>query len=111
MGLKATLAGWLRLEPVGPIDDRLLDAIHQRRFPGADRERFGRLWCEVARLMRVSPSTLSEDDNLRELASSVSKFPYTVLDELADFAYEESTNVPDLEVRTIGELLDWLLAR
>ena len=72
---------------------------------------FGSRELRGCRIVRVSPLELGEDDVLAVLASDASRFPHTVMDQLADLATEESTGVPDQTLTTVGELMDWLLAR
>jgi hypothetical protein len=111
MNIWNRLVRWVGADEVENVDDAALDAVYERRFRHADRARFIRLWREVARIVRVSPLELGEDDVLAVLASDASRFPHTVMDQLADLATEESTGVPDQTLTTVGELMDWLLAR
>lgn len=110
MRVLESLRRWLRLAERSSADELPLDVIFQRRFSTREQRQFERVWRRLAEILRVSPASLSEDASLKELAQSASVFPYTVLDELADFVTEVTTGVPDHDLETVGQLVDWLLS-
>lgn len=90
-----------------------LNAVHGRRFPGTDKERFDLLWCEVAEVCRVTPGELHEDDKIADRCPpSNSLFSSdTRLDDLEYTIITESRHVapPKRRPETIGQVLDYLL--
>lgn len=110
MALWNRAAQWLGTAEVEQVENFVLDSVYDRRFRDTDRAHFNRLWREIARIVRVSPVQLSENDELEALASAASRFPYTVMEQLSDLASEESVGVPDRTLSTVGDLMDWLLA-
>ena len=110
MTLRNRVAQWLGTAAVEDVEDGALDSIHERRFGNADRARFNHLWRELSRVLRVSPKELNENDVLETLAGAASRFPYTTMDLLSDLTSEESVGVPDRPLKTVGDLMDWLLA-
>ena|SRR5688572_25367552 len=94
------------------VPDAALQAILERRFPGANPEDFVRLWREVARTCEVHPLQLQESDELLKLCppprwSSIND----KLDGLVYLAMRERPGTPGGQLRTVGELMDWMLGR
>lgn len=92
-----------------PLDPAVLDEIHARDFPETDKARLGRLWTEVARIVRVSPNRLRAHDELRALARQGSRFPYMIMEGLSDLMLDESNTAPEEKLNTVGDFLGWLL--
>lgn len=87
-----------------------LDEIYRRRFAGANRERFNRLWREIAQICEVSPLQLHEDDELLKLCPQPRWSPVNdKLDEVIYVMMRERSGTPTGKLRTVGELLDWIL--
>lgn len=107
--LMQRIRDWVVGPPLPTIDPAKLDSIYQRRFRTRDRERFAKIWCEVARISGSDPSKLHENDNLKDLGLGKVRFPDLVLEELSDFASSQVRHVPDRSIVTLGDYVDWLL--
>ena len=107
---------WLEKFSFLPVDLRSyedLKHIHQRRFALADKDRFARLWCEIAARCSASATGMSEDSRVDELLSRKRHliWPSLQLDELHDFILEESRSLeaPWPKMHTVADVLDYLL--
>lgn len=100
---------WVAGPPPPPGDTAQLAAIYQRRFRGRDRDEFNRIWCEVARISHTDPLELHEDDALKRLGVGKVRFPDLVLEELCDYASSQVRDIPEGQIATLGEYVDWLL--
>jgi len=94
------------------IPDSALQPLLERSFSGARREHFCRLWREVASICGVQPLELQETDELLKLCppprwSDINE----KLDELVYLAMRERPGTPDHQLRTVGELMAWMLHR
>jgi len=100
---------WVMGTPPPTTDPAHLEPIYQRRFRGHDRERFIQIWREVARISHTDPSELHEDDELKELGVGKVRFPDLVLEELCEYASSYVGDIPEGQITTLGEYVDWLL--
>jgi hypothetical protein len=107
--LRQYLARLLKGYVLSEVDPAALEAIYQRRFAGRDRQRFIEVWCEIARISRREPHELHEDDVLRSLGVGKAWFPEVVRDEIVEYASWETRGVPETNIETVGELVDWIL--
>ena len=90
-----------------------LDALHRRRFPDTDKDRFMSLWCEIAEICRLSPDALHEDlkiASLRPVSTSWLNSDNT-LENINHLFLIESRDLPPPRPKptTIGGVLDYLL--
>lgn len=89
-----------------------LAPIFERRFPGASLEDFQCLWLEVAHMVGVSPLELHEDDKPLDLCPPPRwSHINDTLDGLIHLALRARPGTPDTDLRTVGELMDWMLKR
>ena len=84
--------------------------IRERRFPQSDPANFERLWGEVAKICGVAPSALSEDDELLTLCPPPRwSHINDKMDALVYLAVRERRDSPGTTLRTVGDLMDWML--
>jgi hypothetical protein len=107
--LRRYLERWLKGYVLSEVDPAALDAIYQRRFAGRDRQRFIEVWCEIARISRREPHELHEDDVLGSLGVGKAWFPQVVPDEIVEYASWETRGLPKGDIKTVGEIVDWIL--
>jgi hypothetical protein len=90
-----------------------LEAVYQRRFNDSDRDRFMRLWCEIAEVLEVPVDVLHEDAEIKEYFSSVRGrwWRTSRQDDLEYLIMAESRRQPppSHELKTIADVLDYLL--
>jgi hypothetical protein len=90
-----------------------LEALHRRRFPDTDKDRFMSLWCEIAEICRLSPDALHEDLKIASLRSVSTSWLSSDnrLENLNHLVLIESRDLPPPRPKpaTIGGVLDYLL--
>ena len=89
-----------------------LQPILERRFAGAEPNAFMRLWTETARICGVDPLELHEDNELLKLCPPPRwSHINDKMDGLVDLAMRERRGSPSGLLRTVGDLMDWMLSR
>lgn len=89
-----------------------LKPILERRFAGAEPNAFVRLWGEMARICGVDPLDLHEDDELMNLCPPPEwSHINDKMDSLVYLAMRERRGSPSVPLRTVGDLMDWMLNR
>ena len=89
--------------------------IHQERFRSIERERFIRVWCEIAKVCNISPISMNKNDLISDLIPPrrllgliESDFRFENLEALIN-AERGQKAPPDFELKTVADILDYLL--
>jgi len=101
--------GGNRKNDVCGIEFLQIEHIYKRRFSGKDKERFFRYWCEIAKILDVSPAEMHEDENPRDIAKKKTMFYYNIVEEIFDLVLDETDGEPTGQLSTIGEIMDFLM--
>lgn len=89
-----------------------LQELLSRRFPSVDRERFAKLWSEIANICGVDPLVMHEDDEIQRLCPTNGALDMNLkMMELEALVMAQSKHLapPVGRPQTIGDIIDYLL--
>jgi hypothetical protein len=102
------------MEPVFAAHADFLDRVYARSCNGTDKTRFMLLWCEMAEVCHVPPTSLHEDDQIADRFPGPTGWRTELNNPLEDLVYlvtmeSRQLPLPASPPKTIGDVLRYLL--